>query len=104
MHKGRQAEAKNKRPQNFPEHGERHPERMAESINKIHIPATQRRGYKRCTFMTPLAALCRFRGFHGFGVFAEAGFAVAKGAVMERPLCVGHVRGLTFPRFEDRRL
>jgi hypothetical protein len=40
------------------------------------------------------------RGFHLLGVFAEARFAVAPGAVMERLLCLRHVRLIAFPGFE----
>src|SRR5438874_4969988 len=39
----------------------------------ISITATQRRGYERCTFMRQLAASCRLRRFHVFGLFAEPG-------------------------------
>src|SRR5205085_7983104 len=66
----------------------------------ISITATQRRGYERCTFMRRLAASCRLRGFHVFGVFAEPGLAVAQSAVMECPLRVGDIRRLAFPCFE----
>jgi hypothetical protein len=46
----------------------------------------------------------RFLRFHFFGVFAEAGFAVARGAVMERLLGLIHVRCIAFPSFKHRSL
>ena len=50
------------------------------------------------------AALRGLRGFHVFGVFTEARFAIAPGAVMERLLCFGHIRLFAFPGFQDRSL
>src|SRR5437667_12830809 len=45
-------------------------------------------------------ASCRLRGFHVIGVFTEARFAVAPGAMMERLLRVGHSRRVAFPSFK----
>jgi hypothetical protein len=47
-----------------------------------------------------LAASCRLSGFHIFGVFTEACFAVAPRAVMECLLRLGHIRLIAFPSFE----
>src|SRR6266480_2581333 len=68
------------------------------------ISGRQRRGYKRCTFMRRLTASCRLRGFHVFGVFAEPGLAVARGAMMKRLLGSSDIRRLAFPSFKHRRL
>jgi hypothetical protein len=46
----------------------------------------------------------RLRGFHIFGVFTEARFAVAPGAMVERLLCLGHIRLFAFPGFKHRGL
>jgi hypothetical protein len=48
--------------------------------------------------------LRRLRGFHVLCVFAEARFAIAPGAVMERLLRFGHVRLFAFPCFKHRGL
>src|SRR5947209_6934798 len=54
--------------------------------------------------MECLKALRRLRGLHLFGVFAEARFAVAEGAMMECLLRGSYVSRLPFPSFEDRGL
>jgi hypothetical protein len=50
------------------------------------------------------AALRGLRGFHVFGVFTEARFAIAPGAVVERLLRLGHIRLIAFPSLKNRSL
>jgi len=50
--------------------------------------------------MKGFAALCGLGGFHVFGVFTEARFAIAPGPVMERLLRFCHVRLIAFPGFK----
>ena len=49
-------------------------------------------------------ALRRLRGFHVFGVFTEARFAIAPGAMMERLLRFGDICLIAFPGFKHRSL
>src|SRR5205823_14966272 len=59
--------------------------------------STWRCAYSNC------AALCGLR-FHILGIFAEARFAVAPRAVMERLLRSSNLRAVAFPCFKHRSL
>jgi hypothetical protein len=62
--------------------------------------ATERPSLATQSLLDSLAASRSLRALHVFGVFTEARFAVAPGAVMERLLRRGDVRLIAFPGFK----
>jgi hypothetical protein len=67
---------------------------------RLTAVATERPSLATQSLLDSLAASRSLRALHVFGVLAEARFAVAPGAVMERLLRRGDVRLIAFPSFE----